>query len=90
MPKVEAESVRGFGRSDGHSSPRNTQAHKPPKKIDRSGWFKQWDQQIGPLVRLVDKIAKEVGENGETDHEVVQDYLNSASESMAKWMGVKW
>lgn len=62
---------------------------KPPKQFDRSYWFKQWDQTIGPLVRLVDKIAEGVCEKHDPHHEAIQDRLNEATEEMMEWMGVK-
>jgi len=62
---------------------------KPPRQLDRPAWFKQWDNAIGPLVRLVDKIAREVGETGSQSHDVIQDQLQAATEEMAEWMGVQ-
>lgn len=61
----------------------------PPKQYDRSFWFKQWDKAIGPLVRLVDKIAKEVGESKSKQQNAVHAHLNHATEEMMAWMGVK-
>lgn len=61
----------------------------PPKQFDRASWFKQWEQSIGPLVRLVDKIAQNVGESKSESHRTVQDHLNIATEEMMEWMGVK-
>ena len=60
----------------------------PPKQYDRSAWFKQWEQAIGPVVRLVDKIAGEVGERHDPHQEAIQRALNAATEDMAEWMGV--
>lgn len=60
---------------------------KPPKQYDRSAWFKQWEQAMGPLCRLVDKIAAGVGESGGKSQKVVQDHLNVATEEMTEWMG---
>ena len=62
---------------------------KPPKRLDRSAYFKQWDNSIGPLVRLVDKIAEGVGEKHGLHHKAVHDALNTATEEMMEWMGVK-
>ena len=61
----------------------------PPKQYDRSYWFKQWEQSIGPLVRLVDKIAKEIGESKSESHKTVQEHLNIATEELMAWLGVK-
>ena len=58
----------------------------PPKQLDRSAWYKQWDQSIGPLVRLVDKIASAVGESKSESHKTVQEHLNIATEEMMEWM----
>ena len=69
---------------DGKGKPKT-----PPKQLDRSAWYKQWDQSIGPLVRLVDKIASAVGESKCESHKVVQEHLNIATEEMMEWMGVK-
>ncbi len=62
---------------------------KPRKQFPRSHWFKQWEQGIGPLVRLVDRIADEVREKHDPHHEAVQEFLEKATEEMTEWMGVK-
>jgi len=62
---------------------------KPPKQYDRSYWYKQWDQGIGPIVRLVDKIADGVSEKDGSHHEAIQDLLAQATDEMVEWMGVK-
>lgn len=62
---------------------------KPPKKYDRAFWYKQWQQSIGPLCRLVDKIAHDLGESKCQSQTVVQDHLNVATEEMMEWLGVK-
>ena len=59
---------------------------QPPKQFDRSAWLKQWDQAIGPIVRLVDKIANSIGEAQCESHQTVQDHLNLASEEMEEWL----
>ena len=61
----------------------------PPKQYARAEWYKQWDNAIGPLVRLVNKIANGVGERHDPHHEAIQEQLNYATEEMIKWMGVK-
>ena len=61
---------------------------KPPKQYPRSHWFKQWEQSIGPIVRLVDKIADAFKESGTVHHDAVQAKLNDATKQMMKWMGV--
>ncbi len=64
-------------------------AKKPTKQYDRSYWFKQWQHSIGPLVRLVDKIAHGVGEAKCQSHRTVQDHLEVCTEEMMEWLGVK-
>jgi hypothetical protein len=55
---------------------------------DCKALFKEYDRAIGPLVRLVDRIAGQVnGKNGD-HHKTVQDHLNIATEEMMEWMGV--
>lgn len=57
------------------------------KQYNRAHWLKQWQQGIGPVVRLVDKIASEVSEKNGRHHKAVQDRLNEATEAMMEWMG---
>jgi hypothetical protein len=55
---------------------------------DTKALYKEWDRAIGPLVRLVDRIAGQVnGKRGE-HHKTVQEHLNAATEEMMAWMGV--
>ena len=70
------------------SRPTTKKATQPPKQIERSGWFKQWDTAIGPLVRLVDKIADGVGEKG-AKQKAVHKHLHAATAAMMEWMQVK-
>ena len=60
----------------------------PVKKYDRSFWYTQWDQAIGPVVRLVDNIAENVHESNGTHHKCVQDYLELATGEMMEWVGI--
>jgi uncharacterized ParB-like nuclease family protein len=62
---------------------------KPPKKFDRPACFKKWEQAIGPVVRMVSKIASDVGESNCPSHEAISDHLEECTTEMAKWMGVK-
>jgi len=64
-------------------------AKQPPKQLDRSAWYKQWDGAVGPLVRIVDKIAAGVGESKCESHRVVQEHLEIATQEMLEWMGVE-
>ncbi len=63
-----------------------SKAKKPPKKFDRSYWLKQWEQQIGPIVRLVDKIANELEEAQCNAHVATLDHLQYATDEMSEWM----
>lgn len=85
MEKLEGKELRkaATGKKPDASKAR------PPKQFPRSHWFKQWEQQIGPLVRLVDKIADGLKEKRCRHHEAVQELLNSATEEMTKWLKAK-
>ena len=54
---------------------------KPPKQFDESHWLKQWDQAIGPLVRLVDNIAGNFQASGDLISGV-HDTLNEITTTM--------
>ncbi len=60
---------------------------QPTKRFDGSYWFRQWERAIAPVVRLVDKIAHDVGESGCESQKLVQDHLEVATEEMHEWMG---
>lgn len=60
---------------------------KPPKKYDRSFWLKQWQQSIAPVVRLVDKIAREIGESKCESQKLIQDHLEICTTEMEEWLG---
>lgn len=64
---------------------RRTQT-QPHKQIDRGAWQKRWTTAIGPVVRLVDQIAKAVGENKSESHKTVQEHLKAATDEMKNWM----
>lgn len=73
----------------GVKAPKRQRASKKPKRqLDRSGWWKQFDKAIAPVVKLVDKIASEVGEKHGEHHKAVQDLLEQAGNEMAEWLGV--
>ena len=60
----------------------------PVSGPDCKALYKEWERSIGPLVRLVDRIAGQVnGKNGD-HHQTVQDHLNIATEEMMEWLGV--
>jgi hypothetical protein len=85
----QASSVEEAVKQTGVKPPGKSPKAKPPKQYPRSHWFKQWEKAIGPVCRLVDPIAGEVKEKHDPHHEAVQEYLNSATEEMEIWMGVK-
>ena len=88
--KKRAKTVREAMKLDGIKAPAaKPPKPKPPKKLDKKAYFKQWDQAIGPVVRLVDKIADGVGEKDCRLHLAVQKHLNNATEAMMAWMEVK-
>jgi len=60
---------------------------KPTRQVDRTAWLKEWRGAIGPVIRLVDKIAKGVGEKGCESHKCVQEHLGIAVEEMKEWLG---
>ena len=62
---------------------------KPPKQYDRSAWLKQWNTNIGPLVRFLEKVADGVGEKQSAKHRAVKAHLEKATQDMMKWMGEK-
>jgi len=62
---------------------------KPPRKLDRAGYYKQWTAAMKPLVSLADKIADGVGEVDCQSHETIQGQLEAATEEMMEWLGVE-
>lgn len=64
-------------------------ASKPPKKFDRKALYKEWDKAVGPLVRLVDRIARDMGETGCVSHKTIRGQLDACTEEMEEWMGVR-
>ena len=88
--KKRAKTVKEAMELDGITAPAAKPSKpKPPKKLDRKAYFKQWDQAIGPVCRLVDKIADGVDEKGGASHDAVHDHLNAATSAMQEWMGVE-
>lgn len=85
-PRDDLETTGDLEDFDEDPKPRST---KPPKRLDRKAYYKQWDNVIGPLVRLVDKIAEGVGEKHDPHHVAIQDALNTATEEMVSWMRVE-
>lgn len=62
-----------------------TQA-KPPDTSDRQGYYDQWKYLIGPLEKMVDRIAADVGEDGCQSHETIMGQLEAASDELREWM----
>jgi hypothetical protein len=88
--KGRAKSVKEAMKLDGIKVPAaKPSKRKPPKRLDRKAYYRQWEQAIGPLLRLIDKIATGVDEKHGASHDTVHDHLNAATDAMAEWMGVK-
>ena len=87
-PTIGAAMRASGAKPEKAETPRKKKKTKPPKQYDRSAWMKQWNQAMGPLVRLASKIADGVGEKGKS-YKLVQKHLNAATEEMMEWMGVK-
>lgn len=88
----QAKTVKEAMKLSGFKPPEASKPDKPktpPKKYDRSFWYKQWNTSIGPLCRLVDKIGTEVGEIHGARHKAVKAALETATQNMIDWMGVK-
>ena len=82
------EPEEGYDEPPWDDSPKKAKAPKtPPRQFDRSHWLKQWDNSIGPLCRLVDKIAENVGESHCPSHDAIQSQLQAATDEITEWMG---
>lgn len=62
---------------------------QPPKQYDRGFYYKQWNTSIGPLIRMVDKMARDLNEMQGARHRGVKEGLDLATRNMIEWMGVK-
>jgi len=62
---------------------------KPGKKFDKPALYKEWGRTIGPLMRLLDRIGREVGEPESPSKEVILGQLDAATEEMGEWMQVR-
>ena len=83
------DAAEEYDNADADSEKPSKAATQPPRKLDKAAYYKQWETLIGPMVRLVDKIGNGVGEKGGGNHSMVMRQLDSATEAMAKWMGVE-
>jgi len=89
LRKGLATTVNESMKLQGIKSPAKKPKPKPPKKLDKKAYFKQYMQTLGPLSRLVDKIANDVGEKHGPSHTVIVGQLAACTEKMQKWMGVE-
>lgn len=88
--QIAAFGTQGGGQEDvAEPVVERSPASKPPKTYDRDFWYRQWNQSIGPLVRLVDKIAHGVGEVNLASHRCILGHLEVATEEMSTWMKVQ-
>jgi hypothetical protein len=86
----QAKTVKEALKLTGVKPPEPETSHgKPLKKNSRAFWYKQWTHSIGPLCRLVDKIANDVNEKHGQRHKSVKDNLEAATQEMIDWMGVQ-
>jgi uncharacterized ParB-like nuclease family protein len=91
LQPADGEPEAHNAHTDAHTA-HTTKPDKPPKlekKYDRSFWYKQWNASIGPLCRLVEKIAEGVGERQGARHKNVKANLEAATQQMIDWMEVK-
>jgi hypothetical protein len=68
---------------------RQRAAQEPKRQLDRSAWYKQFDSKVSPLVKLVDKIAREIGEMHGKHHRAVKAAMEKMGDEMASWMEVE-
>jgi hypothetical protein len=83
------DAAEEYDNADADSEKPSKAATQPPRKLDKAAYYKQWEQAIGPVVRLVDKIGNGVGEKGGGNHSMVMRQLDSATEAMARWMQIE-
>ena len=90
-PDVPFDADEDLEAEESPQSPkgRQTPAQEPKRQIDRSAWYKQFDSKVSPLVKLVDKIAREVGEMHGPHHRKVKAAMNKMGDEMAAWMQVE-
>ncbi|WP_455387592.1 hypothetical protein [Petrachloros mirabilis] len=91
-PGEDTESTRtsedSFSRSP-RSGKEKPAASKPPKKLDKPALYKEWDRAIGPICRLVDRIANDVGQKNCQSHKTIVGQLDACTEEMQEWLGVR-
>ena len=84
----EAKTVKESAKLHGIKPPAPPKKAKPGKKLDKPALYKEWTKAIGPLVRLVDRIGRDVGEPKSKSKEAILGQLEICTEEMAEWMGV--
>ena len=90
LRKEKASSVKESMKAQGIKQPgKKKPKPKLAKKLDKKACYKQWDQAIGPLLRVLDKIARDVGEWDCASHTVIHGQLQACTDEMAEWLGVK-
>jgi hypothetical protein len=93
LRKGQADSVKESMKVRGIKTPappkKKAAKKKPPKKLDKKAYYKQWDKAIGPVMRVLDKIANGVGEKDGPSHKAILGQLEAATDEMAEWMGVE-
>ena len=88
-PRNGTEAAGGDGGGSGaETSQRASGGPKsgPPKKYEKSSWYKQWEKSIAGTVRLVDAIAGNIDESHCFHHKRVQSLLEDATQEMVKWL----
>ena len=90
MRNEEAGSVKESMKARGIKPPGKKKSKpKLAKKLDKKACYKDWDRAIGPLLRVLDKIARDVGEWDCASHTVIHGQLQACTDEMAEWLGVK-
>jgi hypothetical protein len=62
---------------------------KPKTSADTKALYTEYYRAIGPIVRLIDRIANAVGARHSESHKTVKEHLEHATQEMKAWMGVK-
>lgn len=62
---------------------------KPPRQVDARVHFKEWHRALGPLLRLADRIARDVGQPNARWQQAIHDDLQHATDEIEKGLGLK-
>lgn len=90
LPKSEQVKALKKVKAGKAKTLKTASAKRPPvTKADPKALWKEWDHAIGPLVRVVERIATQVNQRNGEHHKTVREHLDVASEEMAEWLGVK-